>query len=107
MIDVYELEDFFTKRIIQLRMAKDVSARDMSLSMGQSHSYMHNLESNKSMPTMRNFFYICEYLNISPKEFFDFGPNAPERLKEIISDLKWLTPEQLAHIAAIVKELKR
>ena len=38
---MYE-EEYFGKRISQLRTAKGVSARDMSLSLGQSESYINN-----------------------------------------------------------------
>ena len=65
-------EDEFPLRLAQLRNKKGVSARDMSLSIGQNPGYINNIESGKAMPSMACFFYICEYLNISPKDFFDF-----------------------------------
>ena len=54
-------------------MAKGVSARDMSLSIGQSAGYINNIENKKNLPSMAAFFYICEYLEVSPQEFFDFA----------------------------------
>ena len=66
------LEDQFCERLTQLRLQKGVSARDMSLSLGQSESYINRIESKKMLPSMSVFFYICEYFGISPKEFFDF-----------------------------------
>ena len=41
----------------------------MSLSIGQNTGYINSIESGKNFPTMKNFFYICEYLHITPKEF--------------------------------------
>ena len=61
----------FSLRLARLREKKGVSARDMSLSMGQNPGYIHNIESGNSKPSMTGFFYICEYLNITPSEFFD------------------------------------
>jgi transcriptional regulator with XRE-family HTH domain len=98
-------EDEFPLRLTQLRNKKGVSARDMSLSIGQNPGYINNIESGKAMPSMACFFYICEYLNISPKDFFDFETKTPEKLNGLISDLKKLDEEQLDNIASIVKGL--
>mgnify|MGYP000047537387 FL=1 len=64
-------KEAFSKRLVQLRMAKGVSARDMSLSLGQNPGYINSIENNKTFPSMSNFFEICDYLNITPMEFFD------------------------------------
>lgn len=98
-------EDEFPLRLAQLRNKKGVSARDMSLAIGQNPGYINNIESGKAMPSMACFFYICEYLNISPKDFFDFESKTPEKLNDLISDLKKLDEEQLDNIASIVKGL--
>ena len=60
-------EDFVPERIAQLRTKKGVSARDMSLSLGQANNYINNIENKKSLPAMQSFFYICEYLGVTPK----------------------------------------
>ncbi len=98
-------EDFFPERLAQLRMKKGVSARDMSLSLGQSENYINMIENRKSFPSMTVFFYICEYLGVSPKEFFDHENRNPRQLNEIIEHLKRLDDTALIHIAGLVKEL--
>ena len=52
-------------------------------------------------------YNICEFLEISPKEFFDLEAKEPDQIRDIISNLKKLTPEQLQNIASIVKELAK
>jgi transcriptional regulator with XRE-family HTH domain len=106
MIIIEELESLLCERIAHLRTAKGVSARDMSLTMGQGAGYINSIESKKAMPSMRGFFYICEYFNISPKDFFDVDSAVPELLNEIVEDMKALSVEQLSSIAHIVKGLK-
>ena len=54
-------EDFVPERLAKLRLQKCVSARDMSLSLGQANNYINNNENKKSLPAMQSFF-ICEYL---------------------------------------------
>ena len=61
----------FAERLAQLRTEKGISARDMSLSIGQSPNYITSIESGRNLPSMTAFFYICEYLHITPVEFFD------------------------------------
>ena len=68
--DILEKGEFI-RRLIELRLNKGVSARDMSLSIGQSPGYINNIENGVNFPTMTVFFWICEYLNITPSEFFD------------------------------------
>ncbi len=98
-------EKDFSLRLAQLREKKGVSARDMSLSMGQNPGYINNIESGKSMPSLIGVFYICEYLGITPGEFFDTDSGNPSRLNEITENLKRLNDRQLNMISALIKEL--
>ena len=98
-------EKAFSLRLAQLREKKGVSARDMSLSIGQNAGYINNIESGKSMPSLSGFFYICEYLGISPSDFFDVNTKNPTRLNELMEDLKRLNDKQLETIAALVKDI--
>lgn len=98
-------EKDFALRLATLRIKKGVSARDMSLSIGQNPGYINNIESGKSSPSLAGIFYICEYLGITPSEFFDIDVENPEKLKGIIEDLKKLNDKQLDTIATLVKDL--
>lgn len=98
-------EKDFSLRLAQLREKKGVSARDMSLSIGQNPGYINNIESGKSMPSLSGIFYICEYLGITPCEFFDFGSDHPAKISEMLNDIKQLNDKQLAAVSEIIKEL--
>lgn len=100
-------EKLFVKRLIQLRMQKGVSARDMSLSIGQSATYINKIENGLALPSMSAFFYICEYFGLTPAEFFDTDVEYPAALQEVVDVLKTLTAEQLSHIRAIVKDIQQ
>ena len=95
----------FSLRLAQLREKKGVSARDMSLSMGQNPGYINNIESGKSLPSLQGFFYICEYLGITPSEFFDLESKNPTKLDAIVKDLKRLNDKQLDTLSTLVKDL--
>ena len=96
----------FIQRLVQLRLNKDVSARDMSLSLGQSSSYINSIENGGGYPSMTNFFYICDYFGITPKEFFDVDTPNPAKMNELVQAAKGLTNEQLDHLIALVKTMK-
>ena len=100
-------EEDFVARLTQLRYQHNVSARDMSLSLGQNSGYINNIETGKALPSMTVFFYICEYFKITPAEFFQTDNPNPQEINLIIEDLKKLDSESRAHIAAIISTLAK
>ena len=98
-------EEFLPQRLTQLRMQKNVSARDMSLSLGQANNYINSIENRKALPSMQSFFYICEYLGVTPQEFFDEGNACPVRLRELKDEAKRLDESALVHLLALMREL--
>lgn len=95
----------FVARLTQLRLKHGVSARDMSLSLGQNSGYINNIECGKALPSMSVFFYICDYFHITPMEFFELENPNPEKISEISENLKLLDDNQLSNISAIIKGL--
>lgn len=105
-MDYSELGELFSKRLAQLRTEKNVSAREMSLSIGQCNSYINSIEIGNNLPSMSGFFYICEYLGITPSEFFDFDNRAPQETNELIAGFNRLNLKQQELILALIKEIK-
>lgn len=98
-------EEFTQNRITQLRIQRGVSARDMSLSLGQNDSYINRIENRKALPSLSGLFYICEYFHITPQQFFDEGNFYPDQLASIMEDLKKLDAESLSYIAGMAKKM--
>ncbi|MDO4935145.1 MAG: helix-turn-helix transcriptional regulator [Phascolarctobacterium sp.] len=98
-------DEDFAPRLISLRQQKGVSARDMSLSIGQSPGYIRNIESGNALPSMSAFFYICDYLGITPSEFFNTSAQKPERLRKAISQLENLDSVTFDDITAVINHL--
>ena len=99
-------EDFFVERLASLRNQKSVSAREMSLALGQNGSYINRIENKLAFPSMQSFFYICEYLQISPKEFFDVHNPAPGKINQIIEEAKKLDDFQLDTVLTVITGLQ-
>ncbi len=101
-----ELE-FIAQRITQLRIQKGVSARDMSLSLGQNSNYINHIENGKALPSLQVLFWVCEYFGITPQEFFDTGVTAPVKVRELTDAVRGLSSAQLDNLIAIAKDLRR
>ena len=100
-------EKQFALRLAQLRENKGVSAREMSLAIGQNAGYINNIESGKSLPSLTGFFYICEYLNVSENEFFDLNSVNPSKLDSVVKQLKSLDDTQLSAVFELVKVMNK
>lgn len=100
-------EDLFYDRLAKLRVEKGVSAREMSLAIGQSSGYINGLENRNGFPSMQVFFYICEYLGVTPSEFFDDGDSHPLEYRELLKDMDALDEKSRQNVLAIIKGLKR
>jgi len=97
----------FGNRLAQLRIAKGVSARKMSLALGQHKSYINTIENGKSFPSMQVFFYICEYLDISPEQFFQTNIPNPGKLDDILEMEKSLSSEELDVLISMIRAMKK
>ena len=96
----------FAARLSELRMQKGVSARDMSLSIGQSAGYINNIENGINLPSMSAFFYICEYLGITPSDFFEVDKHSPSKLAQLMESAQKLPDNQLDLLLQIISQLK-
>ena len=97
----------FGLRLAKLREEYGVSARQMSLDIGQNESYINRIENSKIYPSMQIFFYICDYLHITPKEFFDDElPEPTLAAEELIVKIKKLPKPLIVILDQLVDHLK-
>ena len=101
-----QYEKFIRERITKLRLNKNVSEYRMSLDLGHSDSYIRNITSGKALPSMSEFLYICEYFNVTPKEFFDESIDNPALINELVSLSNSLSNEDLLVLISMANRLK-
>ncbi|MBR3749493.1 MAG: helix-turn-helix transcriptional regulator [Firmicutes bacterium] len=93
----------FAERLARLRNAKGVSGREMSLSMGQAAGYVNNIENGNNLPSLAMFFEICEYLGVTPQEFFSYTrPSGDEAAWDA---LQRLSPDDRALVIRLAERL--
>lgn len=103
MVDV----DFIRNRITQLRLQKEVSEYQMGYDLGHSRSYMYNISSGKSLPPLPEFLEICNYLGVTPSQFFDTSAENPALLQTAIEELKKLNDDDLMLIIGNIRRLAK
>ena len=90
----------FAERLAQLRSAKGVSGREMSLSMGQAAGYINNIENGNNLPSLAMFFEICEYLHVSTQEFFNYiGSGEDSMFTDVLRNLSSEDKDLLLRLA--------
>jgi transcriptional regulator with XRE-family HTH domain len=97
--------EFVRDRITQLRLQKGVSEYRMSYDLGHSRGYINNISSGKSLPSMTEFFAICEYFGITVIEFFQEEVEDPKLMRQTVEGLSRLNTEDLKLVQATVARL--
>ncbi len=83
-------ETFIRSRLDELRLSKKLSERKLSKQLGKNESYINSISNGKYLPSWTEFFYLCEYFEISPSQFFrDWGDSTvqKEQAKKQIDNL--------------------
>lgn len=97
---------FIRQRISDLRIKKGVSEYKMSLDLGHSKGYIQSISSGKSLPSVTELLYICEYLGVTPKAFFDADSAAPQMVEHIHDLAKDLSEKDLQVLIYVAERLK-
>lgn len=107
--DAETLKRLIGSRLSELRIMRKVSAREMSISLGHGAGYINSIENGSSMPSLIMLFEICDYLKVSPKEFFDFTEPETGRLFELkLTEVyKSLGNDEKEILRRIIELLKR
>lgn len=98
---------YITKRITQLRLKKNIAEHRMSLDLGHSRSYMQGISSGRALPSMSEFLAICDYLDVTPRDFFEENNNNPPLVAQICDMSKSLSDDDLALILALIARMSK
>ena len=96
----------FSDKLRKLRNEKGISAREMSLALGQNVNYINLIENGKRKPSLDMFLYICEYLKVSPEYFF-YDENKEKNTENFYDKvLRNLTENQKIQLAKFLMTMK-
>lgn len=100
-------EEFVRERITQLRLKKGVSEYQMSYDLGHSRGYIYNISSGKALPPLKEFFSICDYLEITPQQFFDDSEQNPELVQKALEGMKQLDESDMLMLLGLINRLRK
>ncbi|MBQ1343904.1 MAG: helix-turn-helix transcriptional regulator [Firmicutes bacterium] len=101
------MEDSFVReRITQLRLKKGVSEYQMSYDLGHSRGYIYNISSGKALPPLKEFFAICDYLEVTPQQFFDEENRQPELIQKAVAGMKQLNESDMLMLLSLINRLR-
>ena len=98
-------ETFIRERISQLAAESGKSEKQISRELGRSAGYIQALTSGKSMPSITMLFQLCEYFEVSPRDFFDPGIKYPLTLQNILTCASHQNDDDLETLEMISRKL--
>lgn len=98
-------QKFISERMTALRIKKGVSEFRMSYDMGHSSSYINTIALGKAMPSMGEFLYMCDYLGVTPAEFFAEDVSDPIAFNELTEESKKLSRRDFDMVLEFMRRL--
>ncbi len=98
---------FVRNRIAFLRTEKNISARELSLRLGQSVGYINHIEIGTSNPSVEMLLCICEELGVTLSDFFEEDNQHPFLVNEIHELSKKLSKSSLESVISVMKNLSK
>lgn len=99
--------DFIRNRITELRLKKGIAETRMSLDLGHSRSYMQGISNGRALPSMTEFLAICDYFEVTPKEFFDAEGSNSYLLDKLMDEAEGISDDDALLLINMVKRLKQ
>lgn len=99
--------EFIRKRITQLRLERGVSEYKMSLDLGHSRSYIQSITSGRTMPSMSEFLFICDYLGITPRAFFDADNQNPVLMQKALEGMMSMPDSDMLLLIGLIDRLNK
>lgn len=98
--------DFIRNRITELRLKKGVSEYKMSQELGHSRNYIQGITSGRSLPSIQELLYICEYLGVEPAAFFDKEQEERILVQKALEGMRELPDKDLLTLISLIERLK-
>lgn len=105
-IDYSEFEAYIRNRITELRVARGITEREMSLGLDKSDAYINKIANGKSGVSLPALADICDYFGITMADFFDSMIKNPMLHKELRDGLLELSDHDIELVRTIINRLK-
>lgn len=78
----------------------------MSLALGQNETFINKIETGRSSTTISSFLNICDYLRVSPSDFFNTEiKSSAGDAQEMTRLFRSLSPRQSKYMLELLRDL--
>lgn len=91
------------KRVRNIRLSKEMTASQLANKAFISQSYLSDIESGRTAPSLDKLFTICDALDISLSEFFGDVPELPVDLIRLVENAQKLQPEEISLLSNFIE----
>lgn len=98
---------YIKDRYAKIRLAHGISARKLSIELGQSSEYINQIESGKNMPSVEGLFNFCNYFNMTIGAFFEDRFNYPVEYAAIIEELNKMDSLTVNYVLGLLKIINK
>lgn len=93
------------KRITELRKQRGMTTNKLATEAGLSQSFIRSVELGEKGITIENLELVCDALEVSIKDFFDFSDENDKTIssQEFLGIIEKLTPDQRYRLAEFLK----
>ena len=98
---------FIRERISQLCLEHGISEYCLSLELGLNKSYNNKITRGKALPSMSVFLEICDYFQITPKDFFNTELSTPCHIASLLHIASTLTSDQIKILEVLAEQMKK
>ncbi|MHC1695862.1 MAG: helix-turn-helix domain-containing protein [Eubacteriales bacterium] len=94
-----------SSRIKSLREKKGLTVNGLAIKSGISQSFLREIELGNKKPTVETLSVLCDTLDISLKDFFDYD-NGIKHMDELDEAIFRLDKEQRKKLASFLKSMQ-
>lgn len=100
--------EFIRDRITELRIKRDISEYQLSYDLGHGKTYIHNIISGHSQPSVKELLYLIDILGVTPRDFFDEEAQFqnPILAKKIMDGIADMSDQDLDAVLHMIERLK-
>ncbi len=96
-------KNYIKDRYAKIRLAHNISARKLSMELGQSTEYINQIENGRCLPSVEGLLNFCDYFQISVGEFFEERFQYPVQYSKIIEELNRMDEQTVGKIYELLK----
>lgn len=93
------------KRIRNLRISKNLSVTELANKSFISQSYLSDIETGRTAPSLDKLNIICESLEVSLSEFFGDTSELPANLIRLLKNAEKLTEEEIELLSSFLEKI--